>query len=64
MKLVLQTQWPPCFPETFVPPNEVRNKSCHPSGVLELHVEPSALPKSVDGGNLGCNKLVIRWLPV
>ncbi len=34
------------------------------SGVLELHVEPSVLPKSVDGGNLGCNKLVIRWLPV
>jgi hypothetical protein len=34
------------------------------SGILELHVEPSVLPKSVDGGNLGCNKLFIRWLPV
>jgi hypothetical protein len=27
-------------------------------------VERLALPKSVDGGNLGRNKLVIRWMSV
>jgi hypothetical protein len=51
------------FPRRSFPPNEVRNNSCHPLGSIG-HVEPSVLPKSVDGGNLGCNKLVIRWLPV
>jgi hypothetical protein len=33
-------------------------------GAWEHHPERLVLPKSVGGGNLGRNKLVIRWLPV
>jgi hypothetical protein len=29
-----------------------------------LPSERLVLPKSVDGGNLGFNKLVVRWLPL
>jgi hypothetical protein len=32
-------------------------------GAWELHAERLVLPKSGAGGNLGFNKLVIRWLP-
>jgi hypothetical protein len=34
------------------------------AGAWEHHPERLVLPKSVGGGNLGRNKLVIRWLPV
>jgi hypothetical protein len=33
-------------------------------GAWEPPVEPLALPKSVDSGNLSLNKLVIRWMSV
>jgi hypothetical protein len=33
-------------------------------GAWELQVARLVVPKSVGGGNLGRNKLVIRWLPI
>jgi hypothetical protein len=33
-------------------------------GAREPHVEDLALPKSVESGNLGLNKAVIRWMSV
>ncbi len=30
----------------------------------ELHAGRLPLPKSINSGNLGLNKLAIRWLPV
>jgi hypothetical protein len=56
---------PPYFPETFVSAGRgsLRNYVTR-VGAWEHHPERLVLPKSVGGGNLGRNKLVIRWLPV
>jgi hypothetical protein len=52
------------FPRRSIPPEEVRTKSGHPLGRMGTDAERLALPKSLAGGNLSRNKLVIRWISV